>query len=338
MGVRRPLPVNEPPVPLPMPSITGPKPRLSICITCLNDNKEIPGTVQSIRETAGDKVEIIVVDDHSDTPVAADGIDKVVRNKSRAGVARSRDIAAAHATNDYILLTDAHMRFYPQWHDSIMARIGDPMQAWCGQCVAMHEHDMDINVPNRGLYHGARLVFLDEPPKQPPVIFEGKWAGSRKEDDYEISCFMGASYFINRDYYFKIGGLGALKHWGSDEPYLSTKIYLSGGSIRLCKSVQIGHQFRTSMQVPYRSNAWCLLYNKLRAMKELLPPDTYRFMLSKFKPSNNLSMAAMNIQKDEQAIAAQRERNGQLFVRDIGWLCDKFRLNNPIHAAHHKAS
>ena len=303
------------------PAIVGPKPKLAVCLTVLEDREETSATIQSILDTSK-VVEIVVVDDASNDPVDIKFPGVIYRrNDQRMGVAASRDVAVSIAKSDFTLITDSHMRFTPNWHKNIMDRLGDKNQAWCATCLGLDADNMDINKP-KGRYRGADLVLYRA---NDNTIFEGKWAPTKTGDDYEISCMMGACYFVSKELYGKVLGLGALKQWGSDEPYLSSKIWLAGGSIRLAKSVEIGHKFRK--KAPYRSDTWCLHYNKLRAVREVFGPEWYRFIIKKMERHNpNVRLANINLLKDMKEVTKNEAYYLATFPYDWRWLCDKFGI------------
>ena len=60
-------------------------------------------TVKSVRETAGDMVDVITINDCSVISL---------ENEVRMGVAASRDYGINYCTTPYFLLLDGHMRFY----------------------------------------------------------------------------------------------------------------------------------------------------------------------------------------------------------------------------------
>jgi glycosyltransferase involved in cell wall biosynthesis len=288
-------------------------------MTVLEDREETNLTIESIRSTSPD-LEIVVVDDASKDPVDVKYSNvKYRRNSSRLGVAKSRDIAVDMASGDYILITDSHMRFRPDWYKNIISRLGDPMQAWNGCCLGLDADHMDVMKP-KGEYNGANLVLFRDSDK---TIFEGKWMSGKPGDNYEVPCFMGASYFISKELYKKVLGLGALKLWGSDEPYLASKIWLAGGSIRMAKDVKIGHKFRKA--APYKSSTWCIFYNKLRGVREVFGDEWYRFILNQMEKHNpNVRQANIQCIKDFPEILKNREYYQTIFKHDSKWLCDKF--------------
>jgi glycosyltransferase involved in cell wall biosynthesis len=299
-------------------------PSISIIIPVLNDNEELNLTIQSIRETSPENVEIIVIDDGSDIPVKLlDGNVKLFRFNQRKGAGQSRHFGAINASSKHLLFIDAHMRFDKNWFNNAMERItSTPKTLWCGSCLGLNETNMDMSKP-RGLYTGANLVLYAEKNK---TIFDGVWRKDEKnKDDYEISCVMGACYFIHKDWYFYIKGLEQTMMWGSEEPILSIKTWLAGGEVRLMKSVRLGHKFRDTS--PYSTNISHIYYNKLAYMYMLLPDDLNMKLRSKFVNNGNYH-AALNLIEENKLILTEEKRYYQsIFQYDIYWLCNKFQID-----------
>lgn len=91
--------------------------RLTVVIPFLNEGEEIENTVKSIRETAGNNVDIIFINDCS-----SDGYDywsvsikyntQYCVNEQRMGVAESRNIGVSIIETPYFILLDGHLRVY----------------------------------------------------------------------------------------------------------------------------------------------------------------------------------------------------------------------------------
>jgi glycosyltransferase involved in cell wall biosynthesis len=299
------------------------KPLLSIIIPVLNDNEELNLTIRSIRETSPPNVEIIVIDDKSDTPtVVTDKNVKLVRLEERKGVGSTRHLGATMATTDYLLFVDSHMRFETNWYNNAMKRLTSNPEnvVWCGTCLGLDKDNMDVTKP-KGEYHGARLSLYERKESQ---IFEGKWIDVKEGNDYEISCLMGACYFFHKSWFMKIGGTKSLKMWGSDEPLLSAKTYLAGGSIKMMKDVKIGHKFRDNAS--YSTDVSYLIYNKLRSIKMLFSNELYECLKSKVPSDGNKQAALQMMERDKEEIEAERQYYKTIFVKDEKWLCEKFNL------------
>jgi glycosyltransferase involved in cell wall biosynthesis len=298
---------------------------LSIVIPALNEAPDIlQQTIQSIRDTAGGDPEIIVVDDCSDTPVVT--TERLIRNPVRLGTGRSRHLGAEVAAHDTLLFLDAHMTFAPGWYENVLQHISSSSNttAYCGVCVGLNEQNRDISAA-KGRYYGAKLVLYDESKK---TILEGKWIPEVKDKDrYELSCMMGALYFVPKQMYFKVRGFSDLKMWGSLEPCLSTKIWLAGGEIRLLKDVRAGHIFRSTP--PYKTDHKFLLYNKIRLAKTLLPREIGELLISKLPQSPSLLAAQELVASDGAEIDEYARYYAATFSRDIYWLAHKFNLSLP---------
>lgn len=297
---------------------------LTIIIPVLNDNDELNATIESIRATSPESVEIIVIDDQSDFPVyVVDKKTKLVRTETRLGVGGTRHLGATMASAPYLLFIDSHMRFEENWFNNSLKRLisTDHNVVWCGVCLGLEEGHMDINF-HKGAYHGARLALYEEKENQ---VFEGKWVPEQDGEDYEISCLMGACYFFHKSWFFHIGGTRSLKMWGSDEPFLSVKTYLAGGSIKLMKDVKIGHKFRNVAS--YTTQNSYILYNKLRSMKMVFSDELYDLLKSKIPEDENKLEALRMIEQDKEEIQKERDYYKGIFIRDEKWLREKFSIN-----------
>lgn len=377
------------------------RPDLSIIINVLNDQEELTATIHSIRETAGDRPEIIVIDDCSNEKVLVDPRDKnlkLVRNQVRVGCGASRHIGAIHARGVYLLLIDSHMRFEPGWYEEAVARLqANPDTIYCGTCVGLGEGQMEIatesqvrlatqmkrgqicnfvdtggrhrkvwcqhpgtlnfqdvntgeililnendkvNIYQCAEYTGATMNFCGPDANRPDQfqVFEAVWKDHRT-DDIEVAALMGASYFIRRSVFFRLGGLRQLKMWGCDEPYLSLKAWLSGHEIRMLRTVRIGHKFRTcgsdterfkpKNNVPYVVPTWALLYSKVRCIMTIFNDAEAEYLIQRLRLGASTDVWAQVMQliaQDKADIMETNRQYSEMFVRDIQWYCEKFGL------------
>ena len=99
---------------------------LTIIIPFLNEGEEVALTVESIRKTAGNKVDILLINDASQDgfdyrSVAKNYGTAYLQNETRKGVAASRDLGVEAINTEYFLLLDGHMRFFSDdWHIRIV--------------------------------------------------------------------------------------------------------------------------------------------------------------------------------------------------------------------------
>ena len=303
------------------------KMKLSVVITSLNEPiPRLNQTIETIKENSNNEVEIIVVDDYSDNIVS--GLDpsiKLFRNNSRIGCAPSRHFGATQASGEYLLFTDAHMIFHPRWYSEWKSTLSliNSTTTVCGTCIGLDDKH-DTLLKSCGSYNGARLSLYEKNENQ---ILEGKWIQEKVgEDLYEISCMMGAIYFINKDYFFKLRGLSDLKMWGSDEPCLALKILRSGGKMIISKKIMAGHFFRESS--PYVTGMQYLVYNKIRMARTLLPDDIGQKLIDKFPRDGNFNAAMVMIENERSTIEEYKQYYKSIFIKSLDDICTEYNIEN----------
>lgn len=298
---------------------------LSIILPTLNENNLIlEKTIESIFKNSPSNIEIIVIDDNSNTEPQFKNKNKIIfhRNKIRLGAAQSKHYGVCLSTKKYIFLTDSHVLFDHNYYDNVLKSLENrPNSLYCGVCLGLSEDRFDLARYN-GAYYGARLFLYED-----NQFLDGKWTHANPEDDYEISCVMGANYFMHKSHFFKIRGYADLRAWGSEEPCLSIKTWLSGGEVRLNKNVKIGHMFRNN--APYTTNIKEIIYNKIRLAQTLLPEDLARILISKLNQDISYFSARQIIRKEDNIIKEFKKYYSSIFNKDIYWLCHKFNIAIP---------
>jgi glycosyltransferase involved in cell wall biosynthesis len=298
-------------------------PILSVIITSLNEKLEtIQKTIETIRFGASD-IEIILIDDASDEIVNLNDSNIIFhRNENRIGCAPSRTKGASLARGKYLLFTDAHMIYHPDWFKHFLEYVKDSPEniCFCGTCLGLDSERKTLEEA-RGKYCGARLSLYEKSENQ---VLEGKWISEKSGDLYELSCLMGAIYIIDRKYFEKLRGLSELKMWGSDEPCLSLKILQSGGKILMAKNIEAGHFFRS--KAPYSTNISYLVYNKIRMAKTLLPEKLGNDLINKLNKDGNFNAAMTLIEKHEEEIKEYKKYYDSIFNVNIESICQKYNI------------
>ncbi|MDY6147958.1 MAG: glycosyltransferase [Porphyromonas sp.] len=261
--------------------------KLSVIITLLNEGEELNNTLKSLfKHTDPELLEVIVLDDASD-----DGYDYkavcdlysvvYVRNSTRKGVALSRDIGVKMASCQYIMLLDAHMRFYQSdWLFRLLRHLEiDSNRLICTQTVVLTKDEDNRIIQNeldRSSY-GAYINFFEL-----DRLFEPRWCFYKyqnilsptqlqKIEPHEIPllCVLGATYSFSKVFWDKIGGLYGLREYGLDESYLSIKAWLSGIIPVMVEDIYIGHIYRK--KAPYDISTQSQLYNSILLALLFLP-------------------------------------------------------------------
>ena len=262
---------------------------LSVIIVFRNEGEEVETTIQEIKRTAKEVVNIILVNDASedqfDYRILSVKYQHVlyIENQERKGCAASREIGISACDTPYIFLIDAHMRFYDNhwWTEIVEAIQQDARAIYCCRCVPWDYNTKQES--NRAIPYGAYLKFsVDDDRKMCGI----EWI---EQDLYptlsivDIPCVLGACYAASKEYWNYLRGLEGLWMYSYDEPYISLKAWMEGGKCRLLKNVQVGHLFRE--QVPYQILDEEYAYNRLFIASLLLPEDWQKqvFMVTRLQ-------------------------------------------------------
>ena len=307
-------------------------PPLSVVIASHSD-RDLPNTLASIRATAGDAPEVIVVDDAGGNPVTPSHGATVIRNTYRCGVGPSRHIGVLAARGEVVLIVDAHMRFLPGWYDALLNRIAlHPDWLICGVCLGLDAQHLDPNRPV-GLYHGGTINVMGPDANSKfakTQVFEATWNKTAPEDNAEICAVMGASYAMHRSWFLKIDALRHLRSWGEDELMLSVKTWLAGGSVRLHHGLRVGHRFRMERErVPFPIPREDTIHNKLFAIQTLLPAPLAKRLTSALRVNPRYGSYRAGADAGWAEVACEQALNRSLFTRDFYWLAGKFGLHLP---------
>lgn len=260
---------------------------LTVIIVFLNEGIEIERTVKTIRGTAGDAVDLMLINDAS-----TDGYDyesvatqynaRYYVNQEKQGPARSRDIGISMIDTPYFLLLDGHMRLYDNnWWNVIPEQLHKNERAiYCCQCKVLDENfevmrDRDV--------FGAYIQFVG---KGFFDTLEAFWLIVNNDDpvSIDIPCILGACYAASKKYWTYLNGYKGLYQYGSEEPYISIKAWLEGGRCILLKQLEMGHIFRNKF--PYTVYLKNNIYNKLVIAETLLSPVLKAQIFSVLQDSN----------------------------------------------------
>lgn len=307
------------------PAVAESERKLTVIIPFLNEGEEVVNTVASVREFAGDTVDIIVINDFS-----YDGIDYVELlrpygvyyyvNFEHKGVGASRDFGVERCRTSYFLLLDAHMRFYEAEVFKTITEMldADDRQLLCCQSTAiMPDHATGRMIPNPA-HEPAYGAFC--PMSAANYLPDIKWnifeSDSRSETQ-EIPVVLGAGYAASCRYWKHLRGLEGLMGYGSDEVYISFKVWLEGGKCVLLKKHAIGHYYRNLS--PYLTYNGELAHNSLLISELLLPTRLLHrsYAAAMAKDYGIYEQAMCLLRKSSDLIIDLRNYNKSIFTKTI---------------------
>lgn len=254
------------------------KNKLTIVIPFMNERDEVRNTIDSIRNSVGKNVDIIVINDCSD-----DGYDydkdlqrlsiSYIKNRYRLGAAMSKERGVQLVQTPFFLLLDAHMRFYDSsWAANIIKELEFcPNRLLCCQSIPL-EKDENGNVTKKESTANSNGAYLSYNTNK--YIPEINWNYHTEHTPYiqyhnQIPCVLGAGYATSKKYWNKLKGLQGLIHYGCEEAYISIKAWREGGGCYLLPKVCIGHIYRKTF--PYKIFNTQVVYNYLIISETLFP-------------------------------------------------------------------
>lgn len=255
--------------------------KLTVIIPFVNEGEEVERTVESALDHSNNDIEIIVINDASDDCYDYENSLKkypieYILNRTRIGVAASRDKGVRLCKTDYFLLLDAHMRFYDSaWVRTLVNELdAHPKIVLCTQTKLLHKVEGKVINGETKTFWGAYVNFYAAVEYMEPLWTYVDWLYyTPKDEANEIPCVLGAGYATSKTYWEYINGLQGLLSYGSDEVLLSMKVWLSGGKCKLLSHVTIGHIYRQCS--PYEHYREKRIYNRLY-IAYMLCPSVYR--------------------------------------------------------------
>ncbi|XP_067140638.1 N-acetylgalactosaminyltransferase 7 [Centruroides vittatus] len=204
--------------------------------------------------------EIVLVDDFSDKEHLKGQLEdtirqlnkvRLIRNKQREGLIRSRTIGAQESLGDVVLFLDAHCEVNTNWLPPLLTPIY--LNRTVMTVPVIDGIDKDTfeyrpvyrgNVHYRGIFEWGMLYKETELPDN--------IAKTRKHfsEPYKSPTHAGGLFAIDRKYFLELGAYDpGLLVWGGENFELSFKIWQCGGSIEWVPCSRVGHIYRGFM--PY---------------------------------------------------------------------------------------
>ncbi|KAK7069252.1 N-acetylgalactosaminyltransferase 7 [Halocaridina rubra] len=205
--------------------------------------------------------EVLLVDDFSDKASLKEPLEdyiarwngkvRLVRNKERSGLIRTRTTGAEEARGEVVLFLDAHCEVNKNWLPPLLAPIYRDKHTMTVPVIDGIDHDSFEYRPVYGAASNFRGIFewgmLYKETELPPEIERQR---EHKSEPYKAPTHAGGLFAINREYFLSLGAYDpGLLVWGGENFELSFKIWQCGGSIEWVPCSRVGHVYRGFM--PY---------------------------------------------------------------------------------------
>jgi len=281
---------------------------MSIVMAAHNEHKYMQRTLASIYERTPPEVlkEVIVVDDGSDPPLAAQIMDfpdvKLIRHATRRGLIKSKTEGGNAATSDMIMFLDAHVKPEFGWTAPLLKHMNLNYKRVVVPIIPIL--DGDSWEPNMNAV-GIKMMF------DWTLFFQ--WF----EDFNDIvPCMSGGLFGITRQWWHESGEYDyGMNMWGAENIEQSIRIWLCGGEIYVARDSKISHVFRPKF--PYRINNTEVYINKVRTVETWF--EEYKERFYNADPSAKRFLAHMGDISERLALKKT------LKCKPFNWYVNKFK-------------
>ncbi|XP_046953638.1 inactive polypeptide N-acetylgalactosaminyltransferase-like protein 5 [Lynx rufus] len=230
--------------------------------------------------------EIILVDDMSDSDDLKEKLDhhleifrgkiKLIRNKKREGLIRSRMIGASRASGDVLVFLDSHCEVNKVWLEPLLHAIAkDPKMVVCPLIDVIDSMTLEYwpSPVVRGAFNWHLQFKWDN-------VFSYEMDGPEGPTlPIRSPAMAGGIFAINRHYFREIGQYDkGMNLWGAENLELSLRIWMCGGQLFVLPCSRVGHI--SKQRFPNQPEfAEAMTYNSLRLAHVWLDEYKEQFFL-----------------------------------------------------------
>jgi len=214
-------------------------------------------TVRSVLERSPPQLldQIIVVDDFSDTYVDSDihvtPKVRVIRNKERMGLIRSRVIGADNANSAILVFLDAHCEANYHWLEPLLYRVKQDRKVvvWPVIDIIGMEDYKYIPINGSDMTGGMKMETVG-------YIYENIPKSVINSIKYPLEgvpspTMPGGLFAIDRSWFYESGTYDLdMGYWGTENIEMSIRLWTCGGRIEMTPCSHVGHIFLDASRAP----------------------------------------------------------------------------------------
>lgn len=285
--------------------------KVSVIIPAINEPL-LDWTVNNIKEI-DDGIEIIVMED-----------------KKHEGVGIMRDRGIKKASNDIVVIADAHMSFAKDCFEKMAQEIEKHSKhIACVCCPGLDEEKLK---PNDQTRYGADLYEVMPGGDLPnPKIFVSRWRYKPEEKKtHPVPNILGGCYALSKQWY--IEGLNAVwqyhRGWGKSEQMLALMNYYMGGNCVCIPTTWAAHLFRPN-HTRAAENHGFFKRNTMLLLHGYVPEPRRTQLLNTFCPRNRPDTFGIRDLMADGSIKAVREWIETKAVRNYAFIRDLCKREKP---------
>lgn len=223
---------------------------LTVIIVARNEGEEVPNTLNSLYETIGDNVEVILINDNSATdhwvdPPEHDNLTYIhqnVLNGGKYGLIEAIYSAVEIMQADKFFWCNARCRFTKGWAEDFIKALKQEPETIFTPIMAVLSYDQ-TDIDKAKLVYGSAIVRERE--DRQFRFYQTKHITNKKDKCVAHMGGMG----ITREWFLKLGGFDPLQTRGAMNAFIALKCWKAGGAVK-CLDTVIGNIFRTEGSYP----------------------------------------------------------------------------------------
>ncbi|XP_022083079.1 N-acetylgalactosaminyltransferase 7-like isoform X1 [Acanthaster planci] len=272
------------------------------------------------------------LDDYVESPQFMGKV-KVVHNKRREGLIRTRIIGARAATGDVLLWLDAHCEVGINWLPPLLTPIAvNRTTAVCPIIDVIDNQNYRVYPQGTGDQDRGGFDWSLYWKHFPLPEFE-KTRRKYETEPYRSPAMAGGLFAMDRKFFFELGAYDeGLEIWGGENFELSFKIWMCGGSLIWVPCSRVGHVYRILGRVPYSSPNGSMMMLSERNLKRVVEVwfDDYKEYFYRSKPEAML----VSVGDLEKQLAFRRRMKCRSFTWYMSEIAPDIVDKYPLPAAN----
>ncbi|XP_030216841.1 polypeptide N-acetylgalactosaminyltransferase 10 [Gadus morhua] len=271
--------------------------------------------------------EVILVDDYSDKEHLKAALEdymarlpkvRILRNKKREGLIRTRLLGAAAATGEVITFLDSHCEANVNWLPPLLDRIAQNRKAIVCPMIDVIDHDnfgyeTQAGDAMRGAFDWEMFY------KRIPIPAELQ--NQDPSEPFQSPVMAGGLFAVDRKWFWELGGYDTgLEIWGGEQYEISFKVWMCGGLMEDIPCSRVGHIYRK--YVPYKVPGGVSLARNLKRVAEVWMDEYAEFIYQRRPEYRHLSAGDTSQQKELRA---------RLGCKDFKWFMSQVAWDLPKH-------
>ncbi|OWF40367.1 polypeptide N-acetylgalactosaminyltransferase 1-like [Mizuhopecten yessoensis] len=266
---------------------------------------------------------VILVDDFSTMTYLKDELDmylslvpkaRVIRNRQRAGLVRSRMNGARNATGDVLVFFDAHMECNTRWLEPLLhvlkveptAILQPVVDIIAAKSMEYYAYD-DGRRYRGGFGWDMRYSWFVIPEYLELAI-------ASKTTPFITPVLVGNAIAVRRDHFFRIGGFDeGLDIWGGEHFDLSFKNWMCAGRVLTVPCSKVGHLFKEGQSYSFDGDRYTIIQKNLMRVAEIWM-DEYKDVFYRIRRARNANFPVL----DQTSLRKQKN-----FIKSLN--CKTFR-------------